>query len=126
MSIRDAFDEIDRCIKEYQTSGLIVESNVTFDFRVSAGYVRGTLTFSDSSQLHFREFLADSVDTTEKLDYFYHYQTADASLIFRYDNAKHRPPLGFTDHKHTPKGIIAALQVSLREVLDEIYQILMQ
>jgi len=124
MSIRSVFDDIDRCIEAYKLSGFIAESQVTFDFRVNTGFVRGTLTFTDGAQLHFREFLADSGDTTEKLDYSYHYQMADASLVLRYDNANHRPFLGFVEHKHTPEGIIAASQVSLQEVLDEIYHLL--
>lgn len=36
--------------------------------------------------------------------YTYHYQGADNRLIFRYDNARHRPPLRALEHKHTIGG----------------------
>ena len=37
--------------------------------------------------------------------YAYHYQDVDYSLIFRYDNAAHRPARSQPEHKHTPSGI---------------------
>lgn len=52
--------------------------------------------------------------------YSFHYQDAQAILRFRYDNAIHKPVLGFDDHKHTPEGIYLATIPNLCDVLDEI------
>jgi len=35
----------------------------------------------------------------EKVSYAYQYQDGEGKLIFRYDNAAHKPGLGFIEHK---------------------------
>lgn len=55
--------------------------------------------------------------------YSFHYQDAQATLRFRYDNAKHKPALGFQDHKHTPEETLASPIPDLQDVLDEIINI---
>ena len=52
--------------------------------------------------------------------YAYHYQDANARLIFRYDNAAHRPPLTAKEHKHTPANIAVVFPPTLEQVIDEI------
>jgi hypothetical protein len=85
------------------------------------GLVAGSLQFYDGSILHFREFV-DLSQAEPKLTYAYHYQTAAAVLIFRYDNATHRPPLSQAAHKHTPAGTAVSSIPTLREVVDHILQ----
>ena len=51
----------------------------------------------------------------------YQYQDKDGNLIFRYDNAIHKPDLGFNEHKHTKDGdIIRASLPDLSDIMDEI------
>jgi hypothetical protein len=78
------------------------------------------MIFADGSALYFREFLDAVKDTVDKLMYTYHYQDAGHQLIFRYDNARHRPPLRSLEHKHTPGQAIEAPAPTLEEVLAEI------
>lgn len=61
----------------------------------------------------FYEFM-DVTRNEPKIMYAYHYQDVDHNLIFRYDNAAHKPVLPQPEHKHTslsvevspaPKGI---------------------
>lgn len=55
--------------------------------------------------------------------YSYHYQRADASLIFRYDDTPHYPELpDFPHHKHLSKDKVAAVTLppDLAAVLNEI------
>jgi len=33
-------------------------------------------------------------------------QDKDGSMIFRYDNAKHKPDLGFDSHKHVKEKVL--------------------
>ena len=82
------------------------------------GFVAGLLQFSDGSELHFREFIDMSIPEP-RLMYAYHYQDTGAALIFRYDNAAHRPSLRSADHKHTPDGLAAARPPTLADVVDE-------
>ena len=83
------------------------------------GFIVGLLRFNDGSELHVREF----VDTTleePRIMYAYHYQDLQKDLIFRYDNAAHRPRLPQVEHKHTPAGIKTTDAPTLTQVVDEI------
>jgi hypothetical protein len=96
----------------------------TFELQVDQrstlrGFIKGQAIFIDGPELHFREFL-DTTLLEPKTMYAYHYQNAAQQLIFRYDNAIHRPPLLQQDHKHTPDGIILTLAPTMQQVLDEI------
>jgi hypothetical protein len=81
------------------------------------GFIMGSLQFDDGATLEFREFV-DVSQAEPKIMYAYHYQDADHSLIFRYDNAAHRPTLPQPEHKHTPCGIELAPAPTLSEILD--------
>ena len=86
----------------------------------TAGFLAGVLQFDDGSELHFREYV-DTGRPQPRLMYAYHYQAADHRLIFRYDNAAHRPALPKPDHKHTSVGVEVISPPTLQEVLDEIH-----
>jgi hypothetical protein len=93
--------------------------SVQIDWRsMSRGFINGSLLFDDESELHFREF----VDTTlnePRLMYAYHYQDANKNLIFRYDNAAHRPAFEQAEHKHTATGVVVSLAPALDQIIDE-------
>ena len=83
------------------------------------GFIAGSLQFTDGSLLHFREFV-DLHHAQPKLMYAYQYQDVGANIIFRYDNAAHRPALSQAEHKHTSSSIEPAPAPTLAEVLNEI------
>jgi len=66
----------------------------------------------NQSVLHIKEYL-DAKYTINRVSYAYQYQDRNGRLIFRYDDAAHRPVLGFNEHKHSSDGTIyeAALPV---------------
>jgi len=101
-------------------SGLVVSSTLHEEQRsVSGGFIRGIIKFLDGSELHFREF----VETTllePRLMYAYHYQDATRQLIFRYDNAAHKPALAQPEHKHTPGGVDLISAEPLESIIREI------
>ncbi len=41
-------------------------------------------------------------------------------MIFRYDNAKHKPDLGFDSHKHVKEKVLISEVPELRNILEEI------
>ena len=86
---------------------------------VLRGFLSGLLVFNDNSELHFREFV-DLTQIEPRLMYAYHYQDASKTLIFRYDNAVHRPPLTQLEHKHTPTGITFSLAPTFAQIIDEV------
>lgn len=91
-------------IGRYGCTDLIVASELNADARTpKIGVIRGNITFFDGSQLFFNEYV-DTRYRLEKLTYAYHYQDVEGNLIFRYDNAAHKPALPFPCHKHLPDG----------------------
>lgn len=100
------------------TAGEAVLVNIQIDQRSSLrGFIAGLLQFNDSSELHYREFIDISL-SEPRMMYAYHYQDANNDLIFRYDNAKHRPALPQAEHKHTPKGMEISKAPTLAQAID--------
>ena len=52
--------------------------------------------------------------------YAYHYQDADSNLVFRYDNAAHKPALPQVEQKHTTEGVEMTGAPTFEGVIDEI------
>ncbi len=120
MLLSEYLHEITGTVGELAETGLILSSELTADFRTKKiGLIKGVLSFSDDSKLFFREYL-DLRYKTEKETYSFHYQNQDGGLIFRYDNAAHKPSSRFTDHKHVGEQVVQAEIPNLREVLEEI------
>lgn len=107
-------------VDEYSRTGLITSSEIKADFRTEKiGVIKGVIEFIDESKL----FLTEYVDLRYKLDkltYVYQYQDKNSQLIFRYDNALHKPHLDFKDHKHLKDKVISCRIPELRQVLEEI------
>jgi hypothetical protein len=91
------------------------------------GNLQGRLRFWDNSLLVFSEVLVTQGVILQKVEYSYHYQTADGTLIFRYDNSPHHRQIAtFPHHKHTTEGIVDSRPLHLIDVLREIDTILYQ
>ena len=85
------------------------------------GFISGILAFEDDSELHFADFI-DLTQPEPRLMYAYHYQDSKKSLVFRYDNAIHRPPLPLAEHKHTASAVSPAPAPAFIQVIDEILE----
>lgn len=102
-------------------------SDVNLDKRGELiGFVRGEVGFQDGSSLLFFRELVDMSLPVQKVMYAYHYQKADGSLIFRYDNtAHHRSVATFPHHKHGAKDLVTGSSApTLEQVLREIEYLL--
>jgi hypothetical protein len=111
---------IQNSLNEVVAAGQALTVQLQADQRsTTQGLLSGILFFADSTELHFREYIDLSAREPRQM-YAYHYQDASAQLIFRYDNAAHRPPLPAREHKHTPDNIIVMLPPTLEQVIDEI------
>lgn len=85
----------------------------------------GSLRFWNGSRLEFTETLVEQGVILIKTDYAYHYQDANARLIFRYDNAPHHRQVStFPHHKHTTAGVTEAQPPHLVDVLREVDEFL--
>ena len=57
----------------------------------------------------------------EKVSYAYQYQDSDGRLIFRYDNAVHRPASRFKEHKHIKTDVIIKASLpNISDIIDEV------
>jgi len=107
---------------------IVIEELEIFDRSDQSGqtsefYAR--LRFPDHSQLRIVERLVVERYTIIKTRYTYHYQRADGTLVFRYDNVPHHPEIGsHPHHKHVGDAIVASTPPDLSEVLREIDGIL--
>ena len=91
MLLSEYLSDLVKVIDEYLRAGLITDSKLSTDFRIEkVGIIEGAVTFSNDSKLIFTEYL-DLKYKPQKLNYSFHYQQGDGSLVFRYDNAKHKP-----------------------------------
>jgi hypothetical protein len=119
-----SFDEYARSVTDrlhgLLHSGQAVSLSLEVDQRsMLHGMISGFLTFKDQSELHFREFVDTSL-SDQKLSFAYHFQSADGKLIFRYDNAAHRPSLSRRSHKHIRDRVFECPVPALLDVIDEI------
>ncbi len=119
--IRVYLAQIRAIVDRYAVTSFVLDTKVSFEARPGdQGYLTGSITYADGSVLHFREFLDAAGETVDKLTYTYHYQDAGNQLIFRYDNARHRPLLRSLEHKHAPGQVVEMPAPALDEVLAEI------
>jgi len=100
----------------------IASTSFSYEERApSAALIKGSLVFTDGSQLDFKEFLITHPEL-RVVKYGYHYRSG-TRLIFRYDNANDPAATNlpsFPHHKHDPSGLSASEQPSLGKVLQEI------
>lgn len=113
----------------FSRHGLTVEYFNMVEWSASIATVEGRLRYWDGSMLRFNEELVEEGLELRKVEYVYHYQAQDGSLIFRYDNLPHYPDLStHPHHKHVKAGtaerVEAAQPPQLTAVLREIDAIL--
>jgi hypothetical protein len=110
-------------IDRYARTNLITFSEIILDARSpKIGVIRGTIEFIDGAQLFFTEYV-DCRYRLEKLNYSYHCQDFNGTLIFRYDNAAHKPVLPHRNHKHETSGnIVASEPPEISAILDEVME----
>jgi len=86
--------------------------------------IRAKIILVDDSVLHIQEYI-DAKYTIDRVSYAYQYLDSEGKLIFRYDNALHKPALAFKEHKHTKEGtIICAHMPAISDAIDEVIKCL--
>ena len=107
--------------KVLSDSPFVYEVKTHHEDRKEVWLLRVNVYFIDNSLLHFRELFVGQERSIKKT-YSYHYQRADGTMVFRYDNAPHFPNLPTAPHhKHIAENdVIAANAPDLQSVLKEI------
>lgn len=120
MSISDYLASFRHDIDRLDTYGFA--ESIIFQEELRAGkqaVVRAEIVLVDGSCLIIREYI-ESKYGLEKLSYAYQYQDRDGNLVFRYDNAAHKPKLDFVNHKHSSAGIEMVNPPEMSELVDEV------
>ncbi len=121
MQIKDYLSEI---LDVLSANPFIESQNLAFEERPpNAAFITGTIVFTNSAKLHFKEFVVFKPEGSNIVKYGYNYSSKYEDLIFRYDNAfdpKAKKISTYPEHKHTPKELLPAKRPALKEVLREI------
>jgi hypothetical protein len=122
MPLREVEGQWRDTIAECGIWAFVAHTSLLFEVRpMQQAFIKASIVFTDGATLHLREFIDCSSGSVEKLSYSYHAQDEHQHVIFRYDNAPHKPPLDFVEHKHCRDGsIIQAGSPLLQMVIDEI------
>jgi len=118
-AILDYFERVQALI-----SGLFHVEIERYDERVMSaerGNLRIRLRFSDDSLLEVSEAIHSVGGALAWLSYRYHYQKANGSVIFRYDNTPHHPEVStHPAHKHESTGVVSAVRPDIERVIEEV------
>ncbi len=123
MSVRKYLEAFRRKIEKLEDYGYADFLEIGQEIRPNKHLdIKAKAVLVDGSILYIREYIAAKYKI-ERLSYAYHYQDSGNELIFRYDNAMHKPPLRFREHKHTRDGrIIKATLPHLSDLIDEMIE----
>lgn len=120
MFLNDYISNLEKTINKYFDTETIISSEIKVNAKSdSIGSLKINIIFIDDSKLFIKEYL-DLRYGIDKLSYSYHYQDKDNMMIFRYDNAIHKPVLSFNAHKHIKNKVIQYDIPLLEEILEEI------
>ena len=106
MKLNEYLSALRREIERLDTHGLA--ESIDFHEELRAGkqaIIKAEIVLTDGSLLIFKEYI-DAKYRIARVSYAYHYQSSNGRLIFRYDNAAHKPALNFSEHKHIAGGDI--------------------
>ena len=116
MLLNEYLDLFHKSIEKIENYGYSDSVEIQEEIRANKQAVlNAKVVLIDNSVLYIKEYI-DAKYGINKMSYAYQYQDRDGQLIFRYDNAVHRPPLGFKEHKHSGDGTIS--EYALPDIFD--------
>jgi len=119
--IEKYFEEIENTISFFEKIRSYTITKKIYNDKL--GFISGTISFEDDSQLQFVE--VKNVEIEEKIKYRYHYMEKEKKMIFRYDNAEHHKKIKtFPHHKHLENSVIESLELNLFDILLEIEEMI--
>ena len=123
MSLRDYLDSFHRAVGRIDDYGFSESIDINEEIRASKQAVtKVRIVLVDRSVLQVKEYI-DAKYKIDKISYAYQYHDEEGKLIFRYDNARHKPDLGFIEHKHLSDGSIVECSVpDISDVVDEVLE----
>ena len=123
MSLRDYLDSFHSAVGRIDDYGFAESIDINEEIRaLKQAVTKARIVLVDRSVLQVKEYI-DAKYKIEKISYAYQYHDEEGKLIFRYDNARHKPDLGFIEHKPLSGGSIVECSVpDISDVVDEVIE----
>jgi len=121
MSLHDYLDSFHRAIGKIDDYGFAESIDIKEEIRpAKQAVINARVDLIDGSILQIRIYI-DAKYKIEVISYAYQYHDGKGKLIFRYDDARHKPELGLKDHKHLNDGtIVQSAMPDIADVVDEV------
>jgi hypothetical protein len=121
MSLRDYLDSFHRTIGKIEDYGFAESIDIKEEIRPSKqAVINAIINLVDGSVLQIRVYV-DGKYKIEIISYAYQYHDIKGKLIFRYDNARHKPELEYKNHKHLHDGsMVQSSMPDISDVVDEV------
>ncbi|MFM7886135.1 MAG: DUF6516 family protein [Pseudanabaena sp.] len=122
MSVFKYFQSLVLAVSRLEDYGLTKAITSNSESRPSGElFINIKVELIDNSVLFIREYISAKHEKLDHFSYAYQYQAVDESLIFRYDNAAHKPPLSEKEHKHLQNGEIITYPLpNIELIVDEV------
>jgi len=122
MSVSSYFQQLLAAVSRLEDYGLVNTITSNSETRPSGElFINIKVELIDNSVLFIREYVSARQEQIEHFSYAYQYQAPNENLIFRYDNAPHKPSLTEKEHKHLQNGeIILCLLSNIESIIEEI------
>jgi len=122
MSLRNYLNRFRGDIAKLEDYGYSESLEIKEEIRTNKlAVITAHIVLINGSNLHIKEYI-DASYRIERISYAYHYQDNHGKCIFRYDNATHKPTLGFKEHKHTKDE--PPIEVSLPDISDIVDEVI--
>ena len=123
MSLQKYIDQFRNALEKLLDFGLTESFN--FEQEVRPGrqaVINAEVVLINETILYIRAYI-DAKYKITLMSYAFQYQKKNEKLIFRYDNAAHKPTLDFKEHKHLESGeTIEASPPDPLDLIDEIIE----
>jgi len=125
MPLLDYLNEFRQGVEKLDNYGFAESFEIREELRANKQLILSAkIVLIDGSLMQIKEYI-DGKYKIDRMSYAYHFQDDEGRCRFRYDNANHKPPLGFDEHKHTRDGtIIQAPLPSISEIVEEVISFL--
>lgn len=122
MSVSSYFQQLLAAVSRLEDYGLVSTITSSSETRPSGElFINIKVELIDNSVLFIREYVSARQEYIEHFSYAYQYQDANESLIFRYDNAPHKPVLAEKEHKHLQNSEIIPYPLpNIESVIEEV------
>ncbi len=110
---------MEEILKKYKS--IIIKHEIIFwDSEPTSYRFKAKISFINGSYLMIRDY-----QFVSERKYSFHWQDKNDNLITRWDNAEHWKDVEtFPHHLHTKDGVFPSKDVSLEEIMDHIFNIL--